>query len=188
MSRVRSLTELEGTVLGVVWSCQPCTPYQVRREFTDSPSPQWSGSAGAIYPLMARLEASGLVRSHEHATGSRNSRLYQVTAKGRKALARWIGPPVPGVVAGVPPDPLRTRVAFMTVLAPDRRLAFLEEAEARVVEFLEISERGAQEQNLPGPYHGLMVRGAIAMQRTRLRWIREALELVRREGQSRKVP
>lgn len=180
MPRKRELTELEATVLGVVWSRQPCTPYQVRREFMDSPSPYWSGSAGAIYPLMARLEDAGYVRSREHATGSRNSRLYSVTPAGRGALLRWVGPPVPDEVAGVPPDPLRTRVAFMTVLPASRRLKFLEQIEARMVEFLEVAERDRAAAAQPAdPYFDLMARGAIAAQRTRLAWIREAIGLLR---------
>src|SRR5262245_13459166 len=52
MTSSRNLTELEGTALGVIWAGQPCTPYRVRRVFLDSPSPSWSGSAGAIYPLI----------------------------------------------------------------------------------------------------------------------------------------
>ena len=119
MRRGRPLTELEGSVLGLVWARQPCTPYRVRREFTDSPSPHWSGSAGAIYPLMERLETAGLLRSVAHTTGARGSRLYRITPAGRRALERWVGPPVPDEVAGVPPDPIRMRIASMEVLPPD---------------------------------------------------------------------
>ena len=90
MATSRALTELEGTVLGLVWARQPCTPYRVRREFTDSPSPYWSGSAGAIYPLMARLESAGLLRSAPHATGERGSRRYRLTP-GWTARARALG-------------------------------------------------------------------------------------------------
>ena len=55
------LTDLEQAALGVVWRDGPCTPYQVRKQFLDSPTPSWSGSAGTIYPLMRRLEDMGLV-------------------------------------------------------------------------------------------------------------------------------
>ena len=34
----------------------PATPYAVRKDFLDSPTPQWSGSAGTIYPLVARMQ------------------------------------------------------------------------------------------------------------------------------------
>lgn len=179
MPPARPLTELEHTVLGVVWSRQPCTPYQVRREFTESPSPYWSGSAGAIYPVMARLEAGRLLRSQAHATGSRKSRLYRVTPAGRAVLVRWIGPPIPADVVGVPPDPLRTRIAFSTVLPAARRRRFLEEVEARLAEFVGVSERSYAEGRFVNAYFELMARGAVAMQRTRLEWIRGAVATLR---------
>src|SRR5262245_16984401 len=128
----RSLTELEGTVLGVIWARQPCTPYRVRREFLDSPSPYWSGSAGAIYPLIERLEAARLISGTERATGARIGREYQVTAAGRRTLRRWVGPPVDDVVIGVPPDPLRARVAFMNILPATEQRTMLHEIETRM--------------------------------------------------------
>lgn len=172
MATSRALTELEGTVLGLVWARQPCTPYRVRREFTDSPSPYWSGSAGAIYPLMARLESAGLLRSAPHATGERGSRRYRLTPAGRRALERWVGPPVPDQVAGVPPDPLRMRIASMNVLPPARRSALLAALESRMLELLTRAERAHDQGRSGGGLFDLMSLGAIAMQRTRIEWIR----------------
>jgi DNA-binding PadR family transcriptional regulator len=171
MPRSRPLTELEGTVLGVLWARQPCTPYQVRREFLDSPSPHWSGSAGAIYPLVVRLEAAGLARSEAHSTGSRRSRRYRVTPAGRRALVRWMGPPVGDEVVGVPPDPLRARVALLTLFPPRHRRAYLREIERRLGEMIERS-RSIEAELLTDSYTEPMSRGAIAMQETRLDWIR----------------
>lgn len=182
MAGLRPLTELEGTVLGIVWARQPCTAYQVRREFTDSPSPHWSGSAGAIYPLVVRLETAGLVRSVAHATGSRKSRLYRVTPRGRGVLQRWVGPRVPEEVVGVPPDPLRARVALLHVLPPGLRLTFLQELESRLAGFLALAEADLASGRAGDPEFELMARGAIAMQRTRLEWLRGILMGVRRHG------
>ncbi|MGH7741342.1 MAG: PadR family transcriptional regulator [Candidatus Eiseniibacteriota bacterium] len=180
MALTRPLTELEGSVLGVVWARQPCTPYRVRREFTDSPSPYWSGSAGAIYPLMSRLESAGLLRSAAHSTGGRGSRRYQITPAGRSALGRWIGPPIPLEVAGVPPDPARMRIASMDVLPPARRRALLAELEAQMREQLGRAERIHRAGGAGGGLFDLMSLGALAMQRSRLEWIRSvAAELSR---------
>jgi DNA-binding PadR family transcriptional regulator len=179
MARVRTVTELEGMVLGVIRSRQPCTPYQVRKEFLDSPSPYWSGSAGAIYPVVTRLETAGFVRSRDHATGSRRGRHYRVTSRGQAALARWIGPPVTEEITGVPPDPLRMRIALLDALPPAARLRFLEETEARIRESLGEAQRYHDRRKVDGPMMELMARGALAMQRTRLRWIREVAEALR---------
>ena len=181
----RDLTELEGIVLGIVWSRQPCTPYQVRREFADSPSPHWSGSAGAIYPLVSRLESAGLLRSVAHATGSRKSRLYNLTPAGRNALVRWVGPPLPPGILSVPPDPLRMRIAFMTVLPPARRRRFLEAIEKGLHEFLEIFERDYTERRLGDPQAELMAHGAVRMQKTRLEWIRGVRVAVEKAASSK---
>jgi DNA-binding PadR family transcriptional regulator len=56
---------LEGCVLGILWERGPCTAYAARKVLRESPSPYWSGSAGAVYPLLARLEGRRLVRAFE---------------------------------------------------------------------------------------------------------------------------
>ena len=44
-------------------------------------------SAGTIYPMLHRLETSGLLRSHEERNGRRRRRTYRATRAGEKALA-----------------------------------------------------------------------------------------------------
>jgi hypothetical protein len=53
VTMARRLSELEAAVLGLVWSDGPCTAYAVRRTVQNSLSTQWSGSAGAVYPVVA---------------------------------------------------------------------------------------------------------------------------------------
>jgi DNA-binding PadR family transcriptional regulator len=168
----RPVTELEGTVLGLVWARQPCTPYQVRREFAESPSPHWSGSAGAIYPLMRRLEAAALLRSSAHATGRRRGRRYRLTPAGRRALVRWIGPPHDATTVGVPPDPLRTRIPFLPALPAKARARFLEEAESAIRAHLAHARADLTRRKPHGPYFTLMAQGAITMLTGRLEWVR----------------
>jgi DNA-binding PadR family transcriptional regulator len=180
MGQDRTLTELEGTVLGVIFRRQPCTPYQVRREFTDSPSTFWSGSAGSIYPLVMRLEASGLVRSNRHATGSRKSRLYRLTAAGKKALALWISAVSPDVLS-VPPDPLRTRIAYLEALPPEDRLLYLESVLAGMEEFLRRFEEDYVERRAGDRYAELMAKGAMATHKSRIRWTRDVMAALREE-------
>lgn len=184
--RGRSLTELEGTVLGVVQARRPCTPYQVRREFLDSPSPYWSGSAGAIYPLMERLERAGLLAGAVHVTGARRGRRYRLTAAGRRALRRWVAPPLADTVVGVPPDPLRTRIAFLDVLPPADRRAFLRDAAQRMRQHLAAAERGLATGEPGGPYFELMAEGAVAMLRARLAWLARARRTLERAGGTRR--
>ena len=175
VSRDRArLTELEGAVLGTLRQNAPCTPYRIRRLFLDSPSPYWSGSAGAIYPLMLRLQRQGLIRSRPDAAGGREGRLYRLTAAGSRAIREWLGPPWPALVTGVPADPLRTRVSVLDALSPAARARFFREAIAAVDEgirdHLADRRRGRHADN---PLEAAVARGAIVMLRARRRWLAE---------------
>ena len=49
------VTELEGAILSEIQHRGNHTAFQVRRAFQTSPSIEWSGSAGAIYPAIKHL-------------------------------------------------------------------------------------------------------------------------------------
>ncbi|MBC7833978.1 MAG: PadR family transcriptional regulator [Phycisphaerales bacterium] len=117
----REPSELECFVLGVVWQLGPASPYAVRKHLQDSPSTQWSASAGAIYPLMRRLEGRGLLKARTERAGKRARREYQVTARGLAALRKWVGPPMGAVAVTVAHDPLRSRARFLEALTPGQR-------------------------------------------------------------------
>ena len=169
-----ALTELEGCVLGEIALRQPCTAYVVRREFLQSLTPHWSGSAGAVYPLFRRLEARGYIRAKSHATGRRQSKHYVVTRAGRAALARWIGPPLTRESAGVPMDPLRSRMRFLQFVPAARRRKFVASAIRETESWLaELSQVGSERSPAQGHFYGLILRGAIAMMQSRIDWLRE---------------
>src|SRR5262249_54368955 len=128
MAAARELTELEGAVLGVIRAKGPCTPYAVRREFQKSLTPYWSGRAGALYPLVARLMRRRLLRAVRATGDGRGGTLYTLTAAGDRALRQWLAPPLSPLILGAPPDPIRTRVGFLGLLSPEERHAFLTDA------------------------------------------------------------
>ena len=166
------LTELEGAVLGVVWERGPCTPYAVRHVFLDSPSPYWSGSAGAIYPLMQRLERQGRIASKKSSTGRRRRALYMLTPAGRRAFRAWLRPPWPAVVTGVPADPLRTRVSFLGALPAWTRARFLKQAVERIASSIPGLEKDRQRQRRAGNlFEAAVARGAVGAQLARRRWL-----------------
>ena len=129
--------ELECFVLGLIWQHGPCSPYQVRRILLDSPSTRWSGSAGAIYPLVRRLEKQGAVTGKAARAGKRRRREYAITARGRAILRRWIGPPLSEQAVTVTSDPLRTRARFLGLLTVAERETWLAEAHAALERVLE---------------------------------------------------
>ena len=171
-------SELEGCVLGDLWKHGACTAYSIRKALLDSPSLHWSGSAGAVYPLLARFEDRGFVRSKKAMQGDRAGWLYSITPAGQGRLLAWLGPPIAPDVVSITPDPLRTRVYFLDALAPRRRKAFFMQARAALEEHLAVLAAQDTRETLDR----LALRGAIALTRARIAW----LEDVRRALSPRK--
>lgn len=121
----RSLSELESFVLGLVWQLGPCSAYELRRHMQGSPSTQWSGSAGAVYPLVRRLERRGLLKGQLRKTGKRARREFRITSAGLTRLRAWLGPPFSPDVVTVAYDPLRARARFLGTLSPRQRKAWV---------------------------------------------------------------
>ena len=168
-----ALSEIEGCVLALIEESGPATPYAVRKDFLDSPTPQWSGSAGTIYPLVARLQKRGLIRTKVRYTGDRKGRHMSLTPAGLRAFRRWLAVPVPEWVAGIPPDPLRTRVRFLAALPPRLRREFTDEARRAAERQLLVLREDCERQRALGAFQYLMARGALLSMEARLRFLDE---------------
>ncbi|MFZ1990390.1 MAG: PadR family transcriptional regulator [Alphaproteobacteria bacterium] len=108
-----SLTELEGAILGLLRRAPGLTAYRIRQLFLASKSAEWSGSAGAVYPAIRRLEAAKLARATK--TGdARGSLTYELTPKGTGVLESWMGDTARAISPGM--DPFRTRSALWKTL------------------------------------------------------------------------
>jgi len=174
-------SELEGCILGHLWKHGPCTAYSVRKALLDSPSLHWSGSAGAVYPLLARFEARGLVRSKKTMRGDRAGWLCSITPAGRGRLLAWLGPPIAPDVVAIAPDPLRTRLYFLGALAPRRRAAFFTQARTALEDHL----RTLAAQETPDAFDRLAMRGAMASTRARIAWLEDVRRALSRKRGSR---
>ena len=175
----RPLSELECFVLGLVWQLGPSSPYAVRRHMQDSPSTQWSASAGAIYPLMRRLEREKLLQSSARRTGERKGRAYRISPKGRAVLKAWIGPEFSEEVITPTHDPLRSRARFLGLLTPAQQRAWvqaaanvLDEIEARV-EAWHVSQR-----ELLGTAADVMTRSGRRDVASRKAWLNDVKKLL----------
>jgi DNA-binding PadR family transcriptional regulator len=115
-----ALTELEGAILGVLRRGPGMTPYAVRKVFLASRSEEWSGSAGAVYPAIARLAAAGLIAARAGAD-RRGTKAYALSAAGRRAHDAWLCDA--GRAAGIGIDPFRTRASLWQFLPARRRNA-----------------------------------------------------------------
>lgn len=109
----KSLTELEGSTLAIIKKDGPCTPYHVRDVFKCSPSDIWSGSAGAVYPLIKRLCKNGILKSKSDSVGKRKRTLLSLTRTGERALKGWLLDIESGAEIGL--DPMRSRLHSSTL-------------------------------------------------------------------------
>jgi DNA-binding PadR family transcriptional regulator len=171
-------SEIEGCVLALAWAEGPMTPYAIRTEFLNSPNPQWSGSAGTIYPLVRRLEKRGWIRSQVRRTGKRKGNQILVTAAGLRILRRWLRVPLQDWVAGVPPDPLRTRVRFLGALSPSEQRAFVREALRRTAEHRRIVEQDCKSKESQDAFQYLTARGALLSMQARCAFVKELARAV----------
>ncbi len=129
----KPLTDLEGAVLAEIAKRGVATSYLVARAFAASPSEFWSGSAGAVYPLVKRLATRGLLASQADSDGKRARLDYRVTERGRVALEDWLLDVKRA--SGMGFDPLRTRLVHLELIDAKRRQKFLADVRAYSAEF-----------------------------------------------------
>ncbi len=166
-------TDLEQVVLGVVWKKGPVTAHGVRVEFSRSRTEHWSGSAGAIYPLMSRLEEAGLLRSSIDRQQARDRKMYRITTKGLRQLRRWLTPPLSDTAFSTQFDPLRTRVFFLGSLEPAEQRKFLDDAEQALQrQWAEHRDDRNDYRKKNRPFSAMAEEGAMATCRARITWIR----------------
>ena len=80
-------------VLGML-SLAPMSGYDIRKESESSIGYFWSESYGQIYPALRELKAEGLIRRRPGKSGgNRDRQVYEITDRGRAALAAWRAEP-----------------------------------------------------------------------------------------------
>ena len=76
-------------ILGML-SLAPMSGYDIRKEAATSIGYFWSESYGQIYPALRELKAEGWIRRLPgRKAGSRDRHVYEITERGREALAAW---------------------------------------------------------------------------------------------------
>lgn len=112
------LTELEGAILSEIHHRSAGTAFKVRKAFQTSPSLEWSGSSGAVYPAIRRLSSQGLIRSEPQAM-ARKTNILSLTSDGVARLNAWIGDA--DRAGGLGLDPFRLRSGLWAHLPPNDR-------------------------------------------------------------------
>lgn len=118
----RNLTNLEAAILAEIEHLGPQTAFQVRSSFAASLSLEWKGSAGAVYPAVARLSHEGLIQTSEP-VGGRKARTLSLTRLGRTVLTKWATDASAASSVGV--DPFRMRAGLWAKLPRDQQRLLL---------------------------------------------------------------
>jgi DNA-binding PadR family transcriptional regulator len=125
------MTELEGAILGVLREGRDVTPYAVRRQFQQSLSAEWSGSAGSIYPAIRRLEREGLITAVVQKKDGRGTKIYSLTKKGTITHDDWLCDVARAAGPGM--DPFRTRASMWAFLPAARRRTLMKELHQEIL-------------------------------------------------------
>jgi DNA-binding PadR family transcriptional regulator len=162
----------------------PMSGYDVRKEIASSIGHFWSESFGQIYPALRDLSRRGLIRVQSGASGGgRERRVYEITAKGRRALREWrADPPRPAPVR----NELLLKLFFGAAGGDGDEIAWLEQLaateSANLREFARIRDQLLEEQSAhPSlPYWLAVLSYGEHRSRASLRWARQTSSALRR--------
>lgn len=164
---------LEYALIGLIREC-PRSGYELRKVFVETAMAGYSGSPGAIYPALRRLEADGLIEGTEQPGGpGRPRREYRLTPAGEAVLQAWLALPVTRDDVALRLDELMLRFAFLGYAdSPGRTLDFLASLEAHLDAFHgELLKQ--LEAIREAPLHAqLALEAGISSIADRLRWTR----------------
>jgi len=180
------VSTLERTLLGLVALDQPCTAYHIRQRFIQSPSPRWSGSAGAIYPALSRLTERGLLAAREDSENPRRARWLRITSRGRKALKDALLAPVTRRDV-MDYDPLRARVRALGALPASSRVEALAHSSEELDDALTDAKNFLRDvmDEAADPYRVLAALGGLRAAAARRRWLDDVMMVAQRQAQAR---
>jgi DNA-binding PadR family transcriptional regulator len=92
-----TLTTTSYAVLGLL-AIKPWTSYELTQQMDRSLGRMWPRAVSKLYEEPKKLVRHGLARATREQNGRRTRTLYAITARGRKALARWLQEPGAGPV------------------------------------------------------------------------------------------
>lgn len=139
--------------------------YAVRQVFLVSQSDEWSGSAGAVYPAIARLRKARLVGGAAQKDG-RGTRSLSPTEAGVAAHDDWLCDVARA--AGPGSDPFRTRAASWSKLPAARRRTLI----AALIAAIEKQRDTVRATALDDSGDAVIQELNLALLETRLNWLK----------------
>lgn len=112
-----SLSPSSYVILGLLATCGPATPYELKKLVDGSVGYFWSFPRAQLYVEPERLASLGLL-SEQREEGGRRRRVYSVTETGRAALMAWLADEA--TIAVELRDAGLLKLHFAGLLGPDR--------------------------------------------------------------------
>jgi DNA-binding PadR family transcriptional regulator len=174
----RKPTALEYALLGLVGQ-QPQSGYDLRKIFETTAMGSYSGSPGAIYPALKRLEAQGFIEGDvDNTKALRPRKIFRLTESGRAVLFEWLSATIEPEDVQRRVDELMLRFAFHGLLGdPGETRRFLELFQKETDEY--VGELKAQGRSIPEeapPHPRLALAAGLAQFQALARWARRALD------------
>ncbi|MBN2206869.1 MAG: helix-turn-helix transcriptional regulator [Candidatus Aminicenantes bacterium] len=178
-------SDLSLAILGLL-AVAPMSGYSLRKVFLTTALKAFSGSPGAIYPALRRLESEGLVEGTvEQKDTLRPRKVFGLTRRGREVLADSLSRPVgrKDVIWGM--DRLLLRFSFMSgLLSRERTLEFLNALASHTEDYLK--ELEAEYKTMGSGRSSFTGRAALEQgvesYRTTARWARKTLDALKKRA------
>ena len=151
----------------------PQTGYGLAKSFAGSLNYAWPASRSQIYPELAELRESALIR--QTGSGPRSSKLYETTPKGLSELRQWLRETEPDRIGR---NEVLLRIFLLWLLEPKEVAAYLRHERELFELELEELEGIAEEddpQTPPEKAAALALEHGLRILRTRIDWVDWAL-------------
>ncbi len=182
-------------ILGLLAFWGPLSGYDLKRLFDHTLAPMWGAAQSQIYKELRRMKELGWVEMQREEQESRPDRkLYSITDQGHTALRKWQAQPSEIIQVR---DELLLKVLFGTFASPadlaQNIRTSIADHEMRLLVYRQnalflptkgMFQQGNKRPNPYGtedqedPYFNLIVHFAIEFEKTYIRWLYEALEVV----------
>ncbi|MBA17043.1 MAG: hypothetical protein CMN73_11925 [Sphingomonas sp.] len=172
-----SLSDSEGTFLGLVLRAQPITAYQVAKVYDRSPVSNFNTSKGKIYPLMKRLVERGMLIKEQVAGDARGTEQLRCSDFGREAVRQWVLDMRESHV--MLEDPLRTKVQSFDLLEPGERIEWILSAKESLTE--QLDRLDAYQAGVDVPFKAFVHDNAVRSVQARIGWLDRMLATLLRE-------
>lgn len=171
--QLRSLTPLEGGILGLLARGGELSGWEVQKQARTSVAYFWPIGRSQVYAALPRLERGGLVASRDvQQQGKPDKRVFRLTRLGRKSLRAWLEEPD----AQPPRDVFHLKLFFGA--HADRsvmRARILERREA-AQRLLDEIERMPERADIDDFFHALTRNWGRIAARCRIEWCDQALD------------